>query len=194
MRHGSIMALREIFTHQAGSVGIYAPDLSIESVSELPVQEKLGVLDPMEKRPCENIDLNVEVGVCDVGPESKRLKVIDERDVHTSTIHLTGGLDFKQLSQEAEQVNGIFPMGSVKPDSDLLLNVTLPHEPKAESIEEMPAFQDQDPTLKREVPMIFPEDCKLMQLMKLGRYSCSKNWEFLQDCAIRFLCVLSLDR
>ncbi|KAG0475507.1 hypothetical protein HPP92_015193 [Vanilla planifolia] len=35
---------------------------------------------------------------------------------------------------------------------------------------------------------------KLMKLMKLLRFSWTKNWELLQDCAIRFLCVLSLDR
>lgn len=38
------------------------------------------------------------------------------------------------------------------------------------------------------------ENSKLMKLVKLYQYSCLKNWEFLQDCAIRFLCVLSLDR
>jgi TATA-binding protein-associated factor len=39
-----------------------------------------------------------------------------------------------------------------------------------------------------------PENSKFMKLMKLAKYSYMKNWEFLQDCAIRFLCVLSLDR
>ncbi|CBI40030.3 unnamed protein product, partial [Vitis vinifera] len=34
----------------------------------------------------------------------------------------------------------------------------------------------------------------LMNLIKVARHSWLKNSEFLQDCAIRFLCVLSLDR
>ena len=39
-----------------------------------------------------------------------------------------------------------------------------------------------------------PDNSKYVKLMKLAKYSCMKNWEFLQDCAIRFLCALSLDR
>ncbi|KAJ6975057.1 hypothetical protein NC653_031025 [Populus alba x Populus x berolinensis] len=39
-----------------------------------------------------------------------------------------------------------------------------------------------------------PENCELLNLVKLARHSSIKNNEFLQDCAIRFLCILSLDR
>nr|POE83469.1 tata-binding protein-associated factor btaf1 [Quercus suber] len=39
-----------------------------------------------------------------------------------------------------------------------------------------------------------PENCELMNLVKLARHSWLKNCEFLQECEIRLLCVLSLDR
>lgn len=39
-----------------------------------------------------------------------------------------------------------------------------------------------------------PDGSELMMWVKLARHSWLRNCEFLQDCAIRFLCVLSLDR
>lgn len=39
-----------------------------------------------------------------------------------------------------------------------------------------------------------PQNCELMNSVKVARSSWLRNCDFLQDCVIRFLCVLSLDR
>jgi TATA-binding protein-associated factor len=39
-----------------------------------------------------------------------------------------------------------------------------------------------------------PQNCELMNMVKVTRSSWLRNCEFLHDCVIRFLCVLSLDR
>ena len=39
-----------------------------------------------------------------------------------------------------------------------------------------------------------PQNCELMHSVKVVRSSWLRNCEFLQDCVLRFLCVLSLDR
>ena len=54
--------------------------------------------------------------------------------------------------------------------------------------------EDTYPMGKMDVLRSLPEDCELMNLVKLARHSWVKNSEFLQDSAIRILCVLSLDR
>ncbi|XP_078440415.1 ROOT GROWTH DEFECTIVE 3 isoform X2 [Wolffia australiana] len=54
--------------------------------------------------------------------------------------------------------------------------------------------EDDNLSPKAEFLANLPQSSKLVKLIKLARYSWIKNWEFLQDCAIRFICVLALDR
>lgn len=163
VRHGAMMALREILTHQGSCARVYIPDLTSDNLS---LPDFCDNINPDAKRSRE-FDLNKQFGLLeDNEPDQKRLRFSDEvlvNGANASTELPVVGVKIESDLGGSGDSKLPFPSvsGSV-PVSDLMTNIS--------------------------------EDSKLMKLLKLYQYSCLKNWEFLQDCAIRFLCVLSLDR
>ncbi|XP_068640422.1 TATA-binding protein-associated factor BTAF1-like isoform X2 [Aristolochia californica] len=186
------MALREILTYQAASAGVFMPDLSFDSSFLSEVEDKSNTT----KRQRE-IDLNVHVSGREFEPQLKRQKSEDESgslcSVASADHHeFEGG----QWTMSTGMVNGGLPLGPVKSECDQSLDGS-----RFQCKEEVHCIAEQKvlgenwvSDTMMDMSMNLPESCKLMKLIKLGRHSWIKNWEFLQDCAIRFLCVLSLDR
>ncbi|KAF9615352.1 hypothetical protein IFM89_023003 [Coptis chinensis] len=87
VRHGSMMALREIITHHGGSSGVFTPDLNSESAhsDKTEVKQELTTL----KRKME-LDLNVQVPGEETEPNWKKLK---SEDGICSTIYTMTSVD-----------------------------------------------------------------------------------------------------
>ncbi|KAJ8627928.1 hypothetical protein MRB53_021235 [Persea americana] len=172
VRHGSIMALREILTHQGASAGVFIADLSSES-SRLVEVDNSHNLGNATKRLRETV-LDTQVSVCESEPNLKRQK--SESDPN---LFVYGGLD----------------TGPVKLEPETCLDgLNSQRKEVGETGHQKIYFDDWSSVAEMQLPSNLPEGCRLMKLLKLARHSWIKNWEFLQDCAIRLLSVLSLDR
>ena len=85
--HGSVMALREIFTQQGASAGVFMPDLSWDGAVFVEVEDK-GISNTMKRerereRERERlIDLNMQVSADGLQPNLRRPKF---EDVSSST-------------------------------------------------------------------------------------------------------------
>ncbi|PHU29017.1 TATA-binding protein-associated factor BTAF1 [Capsicum chinense] len=200
VRHGSVMAMREILTHQGANAGVIIPDLRCEGALNVKIKESLDNDTVKRERP---IDLNMQVPPDELESVSKKLKVEPEDAsyfpmdtmVCTSRDGDPGGVGVKVedagLSLAAERANGEFSIGSVKLESQSHLSGgSLGNDMS----EEKEGGVDKTSMEKMGILENLPENCELMNLVKLARHSWLKNCEFLQDCAIRFLCVLSLER
>jgi TATA-binding protein-associated factor len=200
VRHGSVMALREILTHQGASAGVSMSYLSWDGALFVELEDK-GISNTMKRE--REIDLNMQVSSDGLQPNLKRPKF---EDVSSSTManivsstevsnfdvcmkvdhggNLPSGLD-----------NGQLNVTSVKVEPESFLDgVRYSCEDAADNIEMKVYAEDQVSTGKADMLKNIPENCELMNLVKLARHSWLKNCEFLQECAIRLLCVLSLDR
>lgn len=193
VRHGTIMALREILMHQGACAGVYFPDLSSPSA----ILDGKTNFDSLKM--VHGIDLNEDVPHEHLEPALKRHK----KEPNPSK--------FSYLDYDTEMVNGD---SSSKTEADLSNMPTVSTgELSSAHVKVEPELCVDDSTdpskgdssckpLPEKLNSIsnpsslmhVPENPKFMKLMKLAKYSYMKNWEFLQDCAIRFLCVLSLDR
>ncbi|KAK1287547.1 Chromatin structure-remodeling complex protein SYD [Acorus calamus] len=197
VRHGAIMALREILTHQGGCAGVFLPDLRLESkIVDAECKDQLNSL----KRERE-IDLNIQLLANDSEPNSKRLK--DESRIlersHDTSDMMSLGIQIKSECDLGNETSSMIndelhcryanlELGSCVDDTSLELK----HE--AHGVESKDLVEQSISLSKTNLLAHIPESSKLMRLIKFMRHSWIKNWEFLQDCAIRFLCILSLDR
>lgn len=195
------MAMREILTHQGANAGVIIPDLRCDSALNIKMEDRVDENTIKRERP---IDLNMQVPPDELESVSKKLKVEPEGAsylamdtmVCTSRDGDPGGVNVKVedagLSLAIEQANGEFSIGSVKLETQSHLSGggSLGNDMSAEK----EGGVDKASLEKMDILENLPENCELMNLVKLARHSWLKNCEFLQDCAIRFLCVLSLDR
>ncbi|XAR57644.1 Nucleoplasmin ATPase [Bertholletia excelsa] len=196
VRHGSVMALREILTHQGACVGVIMPDLSSDGQLSFETKDKGNGTTMKRER---EIDLNMKVSPDETEANLKRPKIecsssqLMEADIKSSSddnLSVTVKAEGSGSNLSAAQSNGEFSYTTVKIE---LQSSTDEHENKnvgeAKDSHEDKSYMGNVGRLK-----CLPEDCELMNLIKLARHSWLKNCEFLQDCAVRFLCVLSLDR
>lgn len=176
VRHGSVMALREILTHQGGCAGVLTSD-NCDDVSLTESEDKIksGI-----KRERE-IDLNMQITTDETEPVLKRQKSevasIDQIDELPSTSEIGSNLSV--------QTNGEIMESSVKV------------EPKTEGVDMLQTTDccdNKDLVEKVDILEGLQGNNELANLIKRARNSSVKNSELLQDCGIRFLCVLSLDR
>lgn len=170
IRHGATMALREILTRHGSCAGVLLPNTQFDT-SWLDSED---INDPYLPKKESEIDLNSHLTVDEHAPALKRIKI--ETDYSLSTDNFFS-LDVTNVREDFEVNKG--PQLDYKPEIDSGLE----------------KFSLEDGSSSNmTVSADFPKKLKLKRLMKLARHSWIKNWEFLQDCAIRFLCVLSLDR
>ncbi|XP_077236335.1 ROOT GROWTH DEFECTIVE 3 isoform X2 [Tasmannia lanceolata] len=200
------MALREILTHQGGSAGVFMPDWSLEKSRLVEVKDKSNVINSAKR--AREIDLNIQLAGPggESEPNLKRPKVEDESSPlvvsslasKDQDINLGVCLSFDDGARTSTPglVNGGLTKGPLKLESESCLGgfVSQCKGEVGNMIEEKLVIEDRCSTAKMELLANLPEGCKVMKLVKLARHSWMKNWEFLQDCAIRLLCVLSLDR
>ncbi|RVW77249.1 TATA-binding protein-associated factor BTAF1 [Vitis vinifera] len=202
IRHGSVMALREILTHQGASAGVLMPDLSSGAASFIELKEKDNSNTLKRER---EIDLNMQVPADESEPNLKRLKSEDLSSPLMDTVGSAGNhanLDIRIRVEDsgcnlpAWQANGELDVSSVKVKPESYIDGAC--FPCKEDVDMGGGLkgdhEDKNCIGKMDVLKNLPENCELMNLIKVARHSWLKNSEFLQDCAIRFLCVLSLDR
>ncbi|KAM7511450.1 hypothetical protein LguiB_010325 [Lonicera macranthoides] len=171
IRHGSVMALREILTHQGARAGVFMPNLHCDGALFSEPKDKC--IKNIMKRERE-IDLNIQVPAEESELILKRPKLEDlSVPLLDTTISARGDGNFKS-STELEDSGWNLSTGKVN---------------EAESY-----CDDKVSMGKMDLLKNLPENCELMNFVKLASHSWLKNSEFLQDCATRFLCVLSLDR
>ncbi|KAG8086577.1 hypothetical protein GUJ93_ZPchr0010g10708 [Zizania palustris] len=186
VRHGTVMALREILTHQGACAGVYFPDLN-SPFAELDDKTNLD-----SAKRAHNIDLNEDTDSGQLEPVLKRQKK-DESNPEVMDIPLDKEPSNSDYSKTEANLSSE-PTGSSGEPNLAHVNV--------ESAFQVDGSVDLSTTLHKTLNSVsnpsfvtqVPENSKFIKLMKLASYSGMKNWEFLQDCAIRFLCVLSLDR
>ncbi|XP_050367441.1 TATA-binding protein-associated factor BTAF1 [Argentina anserina] len=191
VRHGCVMALREILTHQGASAGVIMPDLSLDNVQLVDLKSKWTSQTMKRSR---EIDLNVQVPVDESRTVVKKPKFEDVSCPFVETMvsaSNNGNVDISIQVQDArcnlpsQQVNGPLCVSSLKMEPELY-----PCEQPVSTTE----LKYEASSQKMDLLRSFTENNELVNLVKLVRHSWLKNCEFLQDCAIRFLCVLSLDR
>ncbi|KAF5725765.1 DNA binding ATP binding nucleic acid bindin isoform 1 [Tripterygium wilfordii] len=193
VRHGSVMALREILTYQGASAGVFMPDLSSEF--SLYFESKDKDYSATTKRNRE-IDLNMQVPGDVSEPNLKRPKFQDlscppmnmmVSSSNSANINVCVKIEDIECTLSTGHVNGHPDVSSVKVDPEAYLDGV-----SCQSKEAIDFVESKGSSGNSEILRTLP--CELMNLAKLARHSWTKNSEFLQDCAIRFLCVLCLDR
>ncbi|CAI9108802.1 OLC1v1008493C4 [Oldenlandia corymbosa var. corymbosa] len=196
VRHGSIMALREILSYQGASAGIIMTELNSDTVSR-PTLEYIGEENTRKR----SMDLNLQTMGDECQPTFKRPK-IEVLAYQLSDTVTTFSKDENlgvhmsvdpALHLPVEHANGesaltIKEEGVLQPDVDGAWDQTGDVGNSRISCEEKVSFERTD------ILNNLPKNPELLNLVKLARHSWYKNCEFLQDCAVRFLCVLSLDR
>lgn len=213
------MALREILTYQGASAGILMPEVSCHNptASNLKAEDndvtvkrenndasikredndtsiKQEDNDTGIKRERE-IDLNLQVPLDESEPILKRPKIedagfpisessnadlevclkVNEEDLITSTSAI-GEVDIDARKVESQSDIG----GACHSISD--------------ATEAKESTEGNESVEKMDMLKTLTQNTELMNFVKDARNSWLRNCEFLQECAIRFLCVLSLDR
>ncbi|PPD71072.1 hypothetical protein GOBAR_DD32050 [Gossypium barbadense] len=201
IRHGSVMALREILTHHGGSAGVYLPDLNSDDALFLEVKD---IEYPSKIKREREIDLNMQVSPDELEPNLKKPKIEDEPFLvldKVSSAGQHGGFDVAIKIEDSGwtfssgQFNGQHDISSMKMETEFYDNDVMYQSKEAVVVEEPKSYyEDKGAFANSDVLKDLPENCELINLVKLARHSWLKNCEFLQDCAVRFLCVLSLDR
>ncbi|KAJ0247023.1 TATA-binding protein-associated factor BTAF1 [Hirschfeldia incana] len=197
IRHGSVMALREILMLHGGSAGVSTEEFS--SDNGLDLKEDLTKV-TREKE----IDLNMQFSVNEMEPLRKRPKIEDpSKSFIGNTVLEVMGSDYDNCIKDEEvefllppvkandQVN--FSSTKAEPESSIdgsLCQSDRNHVAEVSNHVEDKSFVENPllPNRNQE------ENIEVLDLVKQARHSWIKNFEFLQDCTIRFLCVLSLDR
>lgn len=193
IRHGSGMALREVITHQGACAGVVLPDQS--SDGPLPCDTKDKCLGATMKRERE-MDLNVKGPDDETEPNLKRPKA----EGSFSPLIIPGSsngyfdacvkVEGSRTNLFPAQANGDLNFTSVKIETQSCIEG---HQ-DLDLVEAEGSCENKCSMKKMKILKNLPEDCELMNLVKLARHSWLKNWAFIQDSAIRFLCLLSLDR
>ncbi|XP_050138819.1 TATA-binding protein-associated factor BTAF1-like isoform X2 [Malus sylvestris] len=191
VRHGSVMALREILTHQGASAGVFMPDLSLEGAMFVELENKC--TSSTMKRDRE-IDWNTQVPIDESEPELKKPKFEDVTSPFMDTMVSTSKSGDFDVSIQVEDSSCKSPSGQVNGQLHVSSVKVEPCEQPAQTTELKAQSDNKGSFQKMDVLKRLSENSDMMNLVKLARHSWLKNCEFLQDCAIRFLCVLSLDR
>ncbi|KVH91540.1 hypothetical protein Ccrd_006435 [Cynara cardunculus var. scolymus] len=200
VRHGSVMALREILTHQGGCAGVLMPDNSCDGIL---LPESGDKMKSAVKRERE-IDLNMQIMSDETEPDLKKQKPEDASFDQTHALVSTSkDANFATSTVVADvgcnlsvgQTNGEMIVNSVKAEPQSCIDsVSYPPTEAADVSRPTNCFDNKDLVEKVDIVEGLPRNSELVNLIKRARNSSLKNSELLQDCGIRFLCVLSLDR
>ncbi|XP_045827656.1 TATA-binding protein-associated factor BTAF1 isoform X1 [Trifolium pratense] len=203
VRHGSVMALREILTHQGASAGVLKHDPHLERTSFVELEDKN--ITNMLKRE-RDIDLNMQVSADECVSNLKRPK-LEDVSLSTSmdsvmTCSNDGDIENSITSEilgcnlPVDFGNGKFNGSSIDMNLETHSNDLHDAHKEPANIAEQKGYSDDKmiPSGNPNVLRNLPQNCELMNLVKVTRSSWLRNCEFLHDCVIRFLCVLSLDR
>lgn len=200
VRHGSVMALREILTHQGGCAGVLMSDNSCDVILPTESEDKMKNVAKRERE----IDLNLQITTEETEPGKKRQKsedatfdpmhevVFTDMDANIDTSKTVGDTG-SNLS--VGQGNGETVVSSVKIEPQSCIDSVCCPPTEAADVSQTKSYCDnKDLVEKVDILDGLPQNSELVNLIKRARNSSVKNSELLLDCGIRFLCVLSLDR
>lgn len=186
VRHGSIMALREILTYQGAYAGVSMPDSNFAGISVGNLNKNVNLPAKRERE----IDLNLQVPE-DISVENpKRLKV---EAVEPSGVQMC--INVEQNGEPPSIGLNEVNIGSViiKSEPNVLEENSM-GEGVSNLVVLAKVSEEKGFSGKIEKVENLARNSELMELVGSTRNSWLRNCEFLQDCAICFLCVLSLDR
>ncbi|KAI4324095.1 hypothetical protein L6164_023659 [Bauhinia variegata] len=203
IRHGSVMALREILTHQGGSAGVFKPDSRLNRTLFVESADK-SISNALKRE--REIDLNMQVSVDEFNSNFKRPKFEDVSSCTSldSTITCSNSNDV-EISISANAYGSNLPLDCGNGQyNGILVDMEMEScreglhysSKEATTIEEQKRFSDDNKVSYGNLDVLrnLPQNSELMNLVKVARNSWLQNLQFLQDCVIRILCVLSLDR
>lgn len=193
------MALREILTHQGASAGVFMPEISSDGASFVELEDEYTSYTIKRER---EIDLNIQFPTYESEPSLKRAKIEDVSCPWMETVVSASNNCNLGVSLEAEvdglnlpSEHGNFNASSVKVEPESYIDaVWCSSKEAADTTDSMDCKNNKISLEKHDIQKNPAQNYELMNFVKLARHSWLKNSEFLQDCAIRFLCVLSLDR
>eukprot|EP00250_Pteridium_aquilinum_P022032 c25285_g1_i2 orf=410-6568(-) len=200
IRHGSIMALREILSVQAACAAVDVVDFNVELCGEADLDDDTKDTVAVLKRENE-IDLNVGL-VFEEHTDSKRK--VDEESVHTSHERIECGLaevQFMKSEQEWPDASATVPKAGLSHTAvktELDLNEDIKPGPLLDGgnieISRSTLCKEKDLQGCMDVVSKLSEGSRAFKIYRATEQAWGFNTEFLQDCVIRFLCVFSLDR
>lgn len=199
VRHGSVMALREILTYQGASAGVLMSDLNFDSASSSTFTD-IGEEITTDRE--GQIDLNMQILSDESQPALKRPKIEGASSQLKDTMIYSHKDDNLSIHVKVEDAGWNLPMGQANGEVISSVNVELGSESHLNNAWDPSDCmsntkihcEDKVSMEKTDILKILPKNPELLNLVKMARHSWLKNCEFLRDCAIRFLCVLSLDR
>lgn len=144
IRHGSVMALREILTHHGASAGVYLPDLNSDESLFL---ETKGIDYSSKMKIEREIDLNMQVSPDESEPNLKRPKLEDESfPVMAAGQH--GGFDVAVKIEDATwtlpsgQFNGQHDISSMKIETEFCHDDLVYQSKEAVEAEEQKSYYE----------------------------------------------------
>lgn len=180
-----------------GSAGVSTAEFSSDNGFEL--KEDLNKV-TREKE----IDLNLQFSVNELEPLRKRPKIENPSNSFIgNTVSEVMGSDYDnnvkdedvEFSLSPVKVNGQVNFSSTKAEPESSIDGSSCQSDRNHVAEVSNHIEDksfvEEPLLPNKNQ---EENIEVLDLVKQARHSWIKNFEFLQDCTIRFLCVLSLDR
>lgn len=199
-RHGSIMALREILSVQATCAAVEVADLALDLDGKVDADDdrKDKIASPTREK---EIDLNVGLAFED-SSDLKRVK-LDESSGHGSH----EGNEFspaeaKAIKLEQEWLDSSTAALKTDPSHaiakpELDLNEDIRPDPFLDGGVEIPKnaiLREKGLQSVMDVLSSLAVGSKSLKIYRATEQAWHCNTEFLQDCAIRFLCIFSLDR
>ncbi|CAN8254589.1 unnamed protein product [Cochlearia groenlandica] len=197
IRHGSVMALREILMHHGGSAGVSTEESSSDS--------GFGLKEVFHKVTRDReIDLNMQFSENEVEPLPKRPKTEDSSEslIDHTVLEVMGCVsDGNNINGKNEalfhppvEVNGQMDSSSMKMEPQPSIDISSSKCEINHMGEVNNHFEDKKCVEEPISPKHQEVNLETLDMVKQARHSWIKNFEFLQDCTIRFLCILSLDR
>lgn len=205
IRHGSVMALREILAHHGASAGVLLPN-SGSAVMPCELRDEGSICSSEDKnltstlKRDRSIDLNMQISADDSEPEIKRPKIEVAASPSQNAVLPASTAENMDITVEVEDVKcnllDVQPDGgTIKLDAESYLDdVSFSHKEEAGEADLRSDSNAKCLLMAPDILKHLPEGSELVNLVEVARHSWLRNCEFLQDCAIRFLCVLSLDR
>uniref|UniRef100_A0A1J3DBB1 TATA-binding protein-associated factor BTAF1 n=1 Tax=Noccaea caerulescens TaxID=107243 RepID=A0A1J3DBB1_NOCCA len=196
IRHGCVMALREILMLHGGSAGVSTAEFSSDDGFELKE-----VLNKVARG--REIDLNMQFSENELEPLRKRPKTEDSSKpfIDNTVLEVIGGSgDINVKDEDAEfllppvKVNGQIDSSSIKVEPQSSVDGSSTQSEINHVVEVNNHFEDKSFVEEPIMAKHQEENLEVLDIIKQARHSWIKNFEFLQDCTVRFLCVLSLDR
>ncbi|XP_047337513.1 TATA-binding protein-associated factor BTAF1 [Impatiens glandulifera] len=195
VRHGSVMALREILTYQGACSGVFMPELNFDGEKK----DNKGI--SLSLKRARDTDHNIHVPTDEMESNLKRPKVLGVSSPSEDS-KVSFSTDVNRLDVSVKVEDGCWKSSEALADVELSV-CSIKTEPqsyvddlKTVDMAEAKTITPRDGVAIGNMGTIdsLPENCELMNLIKVARHSWLKNCEFLQDSAIRILCVLILDR